>query len=179
MSRGRLIFPILADIARLDTLATSQDPDGAGPETSGYDDDFKEPVRIQTSSQVFGAPRAEPVRCEQQILTLPAQYESSDFELMQQWASGKSSGFRITLVFHFKDFERLGLLAPDGAALLRNNDRLVRIRHKRTGALIHEIPDPPGLYAIEPEPTSLGLRGGFRNLLEVRFEDRERSVRRS
>ena len=45
--RGRLIFPFVAELHRLDTHAmATTDPDPDGPHTSGYDPDFKEPVRI-------------------------------------------------------------------------------------------------------------------------------------
>jgi hypothetical protein len=39
--RGRLINPFLAEIAQLDTVATTADPDDVGPLVSGYDPDFK------------------------------------------------------------------------------------------------------------------------------------------
>jgi hypothetical protein len=42
--RGRLVNAFLAEITRLDTVATAADPDGAGPLASGYDPDFKETV---------------------------------------------------------------------------------------------------------------------------------------
>ena len=40
--RGRLIFPFVAELHRLDTAAMATvDPDGAGGLTGGYDPDFK------------------------------------------------------------------------------------------------------------------------------------------
>ena len=45
--RGRLIFSFLAELYRLDTVTTAtDDPDGAGPLTGGYDPDFKESVLV-------------------------------------------------------------------------------------------------------------------------------------
>ena len=53
--RGRLIFPFLAELYRLDTRATATtDPDGAGPLTGGYDPDFKEPVLVDRDGDGIG-----------------------------------------------------------------------------------------------------------------------------
>ena len=54
--RGRLIFPFLAELRRLDTAAmASTDPDGAGPLTGGFDPDFKEPVLVDRDGDGFVA----------------------------------------------------------------------------------------------------------------------------
>lgn len=168
--RGKLINAFLAEIARLDTVATAGDPDGAGPITSGYDPDFKETVVLEDAG-----PRRD-ARREMPPLLIPCQVEVAAFETLRQLASGNSPDSRVTLVFHFRDLERMGLVDPaSGDALLRVNDRLVAIRDL-AGALVQAVRTPPGLYATEVQPQSFGL-GRSRNLLLVTFEERELGVR--
>jgi hypothetical protein len=168
--RGRLINPFLADIARLDTVATAADPDGPGPLASGYDADFKETVVLEDA----GARRD--ARHEMEPILVPCQVEVGAFEALQQLAAGNSPSSQVTLVFHFRDLERMGLVdVPSGDALLRVNDRLVAI-HDLTGALVQAVRTPPGLYAVEVQPQSFGL-GRARNLLLVRWEPRELGAR--
>lgn len=170
--RGRLIFPFLAEIARLDTAATaSHDP--AGPQESGYDPDFKETVLEDTDSDGLGTD----VRKEMEPVRIPAQVEVQAFEALQESFSGNMPDADITLVFHFDDLERLGLVDPStGEPLIRPNDRLVAIFDKQ-GSLVQEVRTPPGLYATEVKPTGFGL-GHARNLLLVSFNDREQGARR-
>ncbi len=165
--RGRLINPFLAELARLDTVATAADPDGPGPLTSGYDPDFKETVVLPSPGNA---------RREQPPIRLPCQVEIGTFEALQQLASGASPNSKVVLVFHFRDLERVGLVDPATKdALLRVNDRLVAI-HDLDGNLVQAIRTPPGLYATEVQPQSFGL-GLCRNLLLVTFEERELGVR--
>lgn len=156
--RGRLIHPFLADIARLDTVG------------SDYDSDFKETVVLDDT----GARRD--ARREMPPIRIPCQVEVGAFEALQQLAAGNSPRAQLTLVFHFRDLERMGLVdAPSGDALLRVNDRLVAIRNL-AGELVQAVRTPPGLYAVEVQPQSFGL-GRTRNLLLVRWEPRQLGVR--
>jgi len=165
--RGRLINPFLAELARLDTVATAADPDGAGPLTGGYDPDFKETVLVPATDE-----RGADARKEMPPIRIPCQVEVGAFEALQQLASGNSPDAKVTLVFHFRDLERMGLVDPGtGDALLRANDRLAAI-HDLAGNLVQSIRTPPGLYATEVQPQSFGL-GLSRNLLLVTFEERE------
>lgn len=168
--RGRLINPFLAEIAQLDTVATAQDPDGAGAATSGYDPDFKETV-------LLGATVAErtDTRREKPPIRVPCQVEVGTFELLQQLAAGAAPSSRVTLVFHFRDLEQMGLVDGAGVARLRVNDRLVAI-HRMDGALVQTIRTPPGLYVVEVQPQSFGL-GLSRNLLLVTFQERDVATR--
>ena len=169
--RGRLINPFLAELARLDTVATAADPDGAGPLTGGYDPDFKETVLVPATDE-----RGADARKEMPPIRIPCQVEVGVFEALQQLASGSSPNSKVTLVFHFRDLERMGLVDPgSGDALLRVNDRLVAI-HDVAGNLVQAIRTPPGLYATEVQPQSFGL-GLSRNLLLATFEERELGVR--
>lgn len=168
--RGRLINPFLAEIARLDTVATAADPDAAGPLASGYDPDFKETVVLEDAGERRDARREMPpilVRC---------QVEVGAFEALQQLAAGSSPNSQVTLVFHFRDLERMNLVDPaSGDALLRVNGRLVAIRDL-AGNLVQAVRSRPGLYATEVQPQSFGL-GRSRNLLLVTFQERELGVR--
>ncbi|MBI5547613.1 MAG: hypothetical protein HY901_27330 [Deltaproteobacteria bacterium] len=169
--RGRLIFPFLSEIARLDSAATAADPDGVGPLESGYDQDFKETVLLPA-----GQGAAADARKEMPALLLPCQVEVGSFEALQQLASGNSPTTRVTLVFHFRDLEQRGLVdAASGDALLQVNDRLVAIRDQ-AGNVVQAVRTPPGLYAREVQPQSFGM-GRTRNLLIVSFEERQQGVR--
>ncbi len=168
--RGRLINPFLAELARLDTVATAADPDGPGPLTSGYDPDFKETVVLPTPAG------GQDARREQPPIRLRCHVEIGTFEALQQLASGAAPNSKVTLVFHFRDLEQLGLIDPGtGDVLLRVNDRLVAIRDL-AGNLVQAVRTPPGLYATEVQPQSFGL-GLCRNLLLVTFDERELGVR--
>lgn len=164
--RGRLINPFLAEIARLDTVATAADPDGAGPLSTGYDPDFKETLVLEEAGQRRDA------RQEMPPIRVPCQVEVGAFEALQQLAAGNSPNSQVALVFHFRDLEGMGLVDPaTGDALLRVNDRLVAI-HDLAGNLVQAVRARPGLYATEVQPQSFGL-GRARNLLIVRWEERE------
>lgn len=168
--RGRLINPFLAEIARLDTVATAADPDGGGPLVTGYDPDFKETLVLEEAGQRRDA------RQEMPPIRIPCQVEVGAFEALQQLAAGNSPNSQVALVFHFRDLESMGLVDPEtGDALLRVNDRLVAIRDM-AGNLVQAVRARPGLYATEVQPQSFGL-GRARNLLIVRWEERELSAR--
>ena len=172
--RGRLIFPFLAEIFRLDTCAmATEDPDGSGPLLSGYDPDFKEPVLVDRNDDGIG----ERIRKEHSPVRVPCQVEPDSFEVLQEYASGNSPRSRIRLVFHFADLERMGLVDPNsGDALLRVGDRLGGL-YDLGGSLVHSI---PSLFATESRPIGFGLfmSRPRRNLLLVTFEDRKTAAPR-
>ena len=164
--RGRLINPLAAELAQLDTAATAADPDGPGPRTSGYDADFHETVLMPSAGG-----RDRDARREKPSIRVPCQIEVQSFGALTELATGNSPRSRLVLVFHFADLEQLGLVDPaTGDALLRVGDRLVTIRDLRTGALVQAVRTPPGLYLTEPQP-QFGL-GGRRNLLLATFGER-------
>ena len=175
--RGRLIFPFLAELCRLDTAAMAAvDPDGPGPLEGGYDPDFKEPVLVDQDDDGIG----ERVRQEHPPVRVPCQVDTKAFEELRMLASGNAPRSRIDLVFHFKDLERLGLVdAASGDALIRPGDRLAAIRDL-CGDLVQEVRTPPGLYVTEARPIGFGLNMARprRNLLLVTFEDRRQGARR-
>lgn len=162
--RGRLIFPFLAEIHRLDTT-------GTGPLTSGYDPDFNEPVGVDSNDDGIG----EPVRIEHLAVRVPCQVEPKTFEQLRMFAAGNSPRSRIELVFHFRDLKQLGLVdGPTGEALVRPGDRLGAL-YDKAGALVQAVRTPPGLYVSEARPIGFGLHRTrpSRNLLLVAFEDRQ------
>lgn len=169
MARGRLIWPVMAEFAQLDTSATAADPDGAGELTAGYDEDFREPVIVPPGS---GSARGTVNRVET-TLRCAAQYEPRFFEELRMLPTGRSPDSRIQLVLHYKDLESRDLIDADGQPRIRVNDRLAAIRDYRTDALIMNIPNPPGLYVTEVEHRSFGLSSLTRNLLVLTLDERQ------
>ena len=168
--RGRLIFPFKAVIARLDTVETRIDPDGAGSLSSGYDDDFREPT-LHTESGARVDDRKET------LVEVPCQYEDRTFENLQMMPAGDSPTTNILLTMHFCDLERLGLVDPvTGVARIHKNDRLVEIMETCSGDRVQEYRNPPGVFVTQAVPAGLGI-GLKRNLLLVTFQSREQSVR--
>ena len=174
--RGGLIFKFKAELAQLDTSATARDPDAAGPLTSGYDPDFREPLNIPVDDDVQVG---DPVRAEKTLIRLDCQVESNTFEALSQMFSGNAPKTNTGLVFHFRDLEELGLVDPaTGDALIRPGDRLNAI-YRLDGSLVQMIRNPPGLYIIEARPIGFGLdlTAPTRNLLLCQLGDREQGVR--
>jgi hypothetical protein len=73
--RGRLIFPFIAELHRLDTQAMAPD----------YDEDFKEPVLVDTDDDGVG----EPFRREHPPVRVPCQVEPEAFQALRMATSGK------------------------------------------------------------------------------------------
>ncbi len=170
MSRGRLIFPFLAVIARLDVTKSALDPDGSGELTEGYDHVFREPHTYTDS----GGKRQD-TRQESCIL-VPCQVEDQVWEQQNQLQAGNSPNSRMGLVFHFRDLERLGLVdRTTGVANICPNDRLDRLLQCRTKKLVQAFRNPPGLFAISCTPAGFGI-GNERNLLLCIFEERQQGV---
>lgn len=169
--RGRLIWPMLARIARYDTAATAADPDGAGPETTGYDPIFREPRRVDDGSQVGRSAREDMAPID-----IPVQVEDDQWEALRMATAGDDPGTAISLIFHFRDLERLGLVdATTGDALCpRKGDRLVAIVDSRTLAVVQAIPGD-GIFCVQAQPRSYGLSGLTRNLLMAMFQERAKS----
>lgn len=173
MPRGRLIFPFLVDIARLDTAATAADPDAGGPLLDGYDDEFREPV-IVPLAPTQGSTRGTVHRVESTV-QCAAQIEDDELEKLEMMATGRGTSADFTIVLHFRDLERRGLVDPvSGEALIRVNDRIDRI-YTRRGVFVQAIRNPPGLFCVEAKPRSFGLdvTHSRRNLLVCTFNERE------
>ncbi len=171
MVRGRLIFPFLAEIARLDTQATAADPDGAGALTSGYDSDFREPRKVPNLAVVPIDPSSTDARAESTPIEIKVQVEPGFFEALTQLFAGVSPDSKMMLVAHYKDLEAASLVDPvNGEPLIRTNDRLVSIK-QLDGTLVRTIRNPPGLFITEVRDIGHGL-GTHRNLLLLTLEER-------
>ncbi len=169
--RGSLIFPFVVRLGQLDTVAMAADPDGAGPETSGYDLDFREPIGVAADAD----DRIGTTLRRETFVEVHAQIEPGAFEAMQQVLGGTQPDTLIQLVFHFKELEDMGMVDKDGVATIRLNDRLDRIIDG-CGNDVQVFRNPPGLFVTQVLPGGYGL-GPRRNLLFVTFEERETGAR--
>lgn len=160
--RGRLIFPFLIEVARLDTKGTE--------DAGAYDADFRTVrAKLVDGERAVGQVYLEPIK-------LPAQVEDGTYEMQRQTRSGNAPASSTVCVLHFRDLEAAGLVDPaTGDALLRTNDRLLAVYRRKDGALAQAMPRE-GLYATEVKPGGFGLSGGYRNLLIVTFQDRPRGL---
>lgn len=164
--RGRLIFPFLAELCRLDAEAMAT-------QVPGYDEDFKEPALLDADGDGAG----ELYRREHPPVRLPCQVEPQTVEALRMTSAGNTPQSSVDLVFHFSDLERLGLLDPRTAeVLVRPGDRLNGL-FDTEGHLVWAVRTPPGLYVTESRPAGFGLfrRRPRRNLLLVSFGDRRRA----
>ncbi len=166
MTRGRLIFPFHAELFPFDAEATTADPDGAGPLTSGMDPDFRESVVNGTT----------PIRREHPPIRVPCQVEPEAFEALSMAAAGNSPRTSVTLVFHFATLEELGLVDENtGTPTIRVNDRLTGL-YDRDERCVLSVANPPGLFVTEVRPSGFGL-GGRRNLCVVFLDSRSQAAR--
>lgn len=173
MTRGRLIFPLVARIARLDPVATVADPDGAGPLESGLDDEFRETV-----AEVSASAGSEPGSSSRQevLVDVLAQVEPADVERLQAGLTGAAPSSTLELVLHYSELETKGLVQADGTPALKIGDRLAELRDLRSGALVETFRDPPGMYATSVRP-AWGWLDRRRNLLLMTFASRDLSTR--
>jgi len=170
MTRGRLIMPFAAVLARLDTVGM------AGGTPPGYDPDFEEPVRFDDADDGVGVP----ARRELPLVRIRCQVEPELHEDLVQAATGNAPRSRMGLIFHFADLERQGLVdQATGDALIRPGDRLVGL-YDLFGAPVQVVRTPPGLFITEVRPIGFGLnrRRPRRNLLICVLEDRPQGTRR-
>jgi hypothetical protein len=172
--RGALIQVFLAEVVRLDRSAMSAPRLGTG--TSALDDDFREPRAIDDDDDGIG----ERVRIELPPVRIPCQIEPEEIDDLRSFAAGSSPRHEVRLVFHFRDLERLGLVdRATGEALLFPGDRLGAI-FDRDGGLVEAYPMPAGMFLTERRASGFGLdlRRPRRNLLLVRFEERQQATGR-
>lgn len=168
--RGRLIFPFLIEIARLDLSGTNADPDAGGPLTSGYDPDFRE-SRILASADRVGTN----ARKELTAIKLPGQFGSTDaFLKLQMLATGNAGSTGFVVLFHFADLEAAALVDSVGNAKIKVGDRMTAVYKITDGSLLQTIKTPPGAYITEAAPI-FGLNSE-RNLLQVTFKNRDAGV---
>jgi hypothetical protein len=168
--RGRLIIPFLVEIRQMDTAATAAlDPDGPGPLVSGFDPDFKEPVRV-TNAYI--------IRQEKPPVLVECQPEIGLYGQLNQQNAGNDPRDQFTLIFHFQYLEEHDLVdAVTGEAKIRVGDRAIAI-YKLDGTFIQRFGlDGEGFFCTEAQPQSFGLSGGERNLLICTFESRDKAAK--
>jgi hypothetical protein len=163
--RGRLIFPFLAEIARLDTSATAT--------AGGYDQRFREPTVTRPAGSE--GPRVGGRR-ERALVRIAAQVEVADVDKLRQTQGGNVPTSKLALVAHLKDLARDGLIDVDGKPDFNVNDRLHALYTKR-GELEQRYPNPPGMFCTEVRPQGFGI-GGRRNMLILVFESRDTGIQR-
>ena len=140
------------------------------------DEDFREPILVDANDDGVG----ERVRSELPAVRVPCQIEPAAVEEQRMYPAGDAPRSKLTLVFHYRDLERMALVDPStGEALLRPGDRLAAL-YDRAGQLVQAIRTPPGLYATEARPIGFGLSRWRprRNLLLVTFEERRTATQR-
>lgn len=161
MSRGRLLYPFRCVFAYLDTESTEAANGG-----TGFDDDFREPIQVGDGTQLGVSARMEGER------VIRAQIEPSSFDALRKYANGDSRDARFTVVTHFSELERLGLVDSNGDPMIRVNDRLSEIREDTmSAATVLLVPALPGLYVTQVMPIGFGL-GKKRNLLQIDMKAR-------
>jgi hypothetical protein len=162
--RGRLIFPLFADVRRVDRDAMVLGAPDVDP-------DFHEPRILAAEPDDVGV-RA---RRELPAVRVPCQVEPESFEALSMVGAGNEPQSRVQLVLHFRDLEERGLVEPaTGRALVLPGDRVTGF-YDGAGALVQET----NLYVTEARPTGFGfgLLRPRRNLLLVVLEARAASVR--
>lgn len=166
MSRGRLIFPKLLEVARYDTAATD--------DTGGFDPILREPL-VTNKNRIGQDPRKR--AREETLVTVLAQIETDTFQRLAMGALGNAPGSRLGIVCFAEDLEEAGLYEiATGMSRFKVTDRLARILDPETGEQLLVIEDPPGLYCTSCKPCGFGFGSGSANLLELIFEGRPPGV---
>ena len=161
--RVPLLSPVQLVISRLDLQNTRRvDPDGAGPLTSGYDADLREP-------HVYTDPARETrvdARRYLPAIRVPCQVEVKDFEQVRQRFGGDAPVTQMTFVLHVMDLRRLGYWLTDtqcergGGPALKTNDRIDRIeRTGRPGEVVYPLKEKLFIYELEPGSWGFGPSG--------------------
>ncbi len=162
MSRGRLIFPKVLEIARYDPAATA--------DIGGFDPVLREP-KVTNKNRV-GQDARKRTR-EEKLVTVEGQIETDTFERMAMGSLGNAASSRLGVVCFAEALEEAGLYeVATGRSLFKPTDRLARILDPETGGLLLAIEDPPGLYCTSCKPCGFGFGSGSANLLELIFEGR-------
>jgi hypothetical protein len=158
--RGRLIFPKLIEIARLNTEAIEQAGD--------YDHTFGE---IRSSNRNRPG-QTRTVQRQETLVRVHAQIETDTFKRISMGGLGQVPESRMVCVCFGPELEDAGLLdAATKQCLLKPTDRLAAI-YEIDETLILSIVDPPGLYATQVQPSGFGFGAGGYNLVELSFEGR-------
>lgn len=151
------LFPSAVVISRLDIVSTRR-VDPVGAPSTGYDEDYREPYKVENSGEVESTRRYKaPVR-------IPCQVETRSYEEVAQVAQGDASVTTMVFVLFNKDLTRLGLLrrsadAPCGLlSLLKTSDRIDTIEQVASpGSVIQSFKGNDKLYIFQVLPGSWGM----------------------
>jgi len=163
----------LAVIHRLSPASTDDAAPFAG-QTTGYDDDFQEPV-VYADDRAGGVTVRETARIELPPIRVPCQFEPVKLEELRQRFSGDMPSSHIQLVLHRQDLTLMKLIDTyTGAPLLKVNDRVERLE-ARSNPGKSTIPfKAPGLYIFEISPASAGFGDAGHDLYLAFLHERER-----
>src|SRR4051812_27890107 len=96
MYRGRLIFPLLAEIFPLDPYGTN---------AAGYDPIYREPKLTATADGLGTS-----VKSENAAIRVPAQISPTSLQRLAMMGNGDVASGRVIVLMHFQDLEALGLV---------------------------------------------------------------------
>lgn len=167
--RGRLHHKFFAEIAQLDAVHTrADDPDGAGPLTGGYDDDFDEILVFTTPAGV-----REEARVDEPSVFIPCNVASESWEALAQMAAGNSPQSKVEIIVHRRDLEAMDLINGDtGELLIRTSDKLVSLRDEcKRYVYLFRAP----LFVVQVAP-SFGI-GTTPDLFTLSIDNRDTFVR--
>jgi hypothetical protein len=165
MPRGKLIYPMSAEIARLDTATMDAN--------ARYHDGWREPEKEDLSGDGIG----EEQRDEFDTITIRGQIEHDREELQRMTRGGDIPDSAIGIVVHMRDMEKgdgtTSYVNADGTLIFRKNDRLVRILDRR-GTVVNSFPDAP-MFCTHVQRAQADI-GRTSNLAILVFADRPKGL---
>lgn len=158
---GRLVFPVVATLCRVDPAATAAMP--------GYDPEFAELRLVDTDDDGV----ADVERAELPPIELLCQVEPKAQEQLTMTPAGDVPRSELTLVLHTRHLAARGVYdTSTGTLHLRPGDRLAALR-STAGITIWVPGERRGLYLIEAKLAGWGLgRTPRANLVLATFVDR-------
>ncbi len=167
MSRGRLIFPKLVELARYDPAATRA--------TGGFDRLMRE-TRVTNKNDGSARVTAR----EETLVRVRAQIETSTYQSLAQGPLGNAPGGTMRVVCYGADLEAAELVDPETKrGILKPLDRLAAIYELDGTTLILQLPtlEEKGYWqATQVQPCGFGFGFGGPNLWELTFEGKLQGV---
>ena len=162
---SRLHHRFWIEFAQLDAISTrADDPDGAGPLTGGFDDDFGELLVFTTPA---GARQS--TRQDKPSVFVPCNIASEKWEVLQQLMAGNSPDTSLQVIASRYVLQQMLLINPDnGECLIRVNDRALSVRDRCRNTVM-QFRQP--FYVTQVRPT-FGI-AETPDLIVFTLEDRE------
>lgn len=163
---GRLIYPVVATLCRVDPAATAAMP--------GYDPEFAELRLVDTDDDGV----ADVERAELPSIELLCQVEPKAQEHLAMTPAGDVPRSEVTLVFHTRQLASRGVYDVNKGTLdLRPGDRLAALR-SLAGVALWVPREGRGMYLTEAKLAGWGLgRTPRANLVLATFVDRSAARR--